>query len=181
MINLLPIEEKKKITEKYFERVATVSLTMLGFVFISASILVLPAHVSSLISKKEITLGLKSQMETRAPVFDEEKTKEVADLKRKLDIFENGSKTKLLISKKVLNEVILKRMPGIKITEISYNNDLKGEEIKVGGRAESRNVLLSFRRAFEDDSMFKRVSLPISNFVKGSNIVFNLTLVPKSN
>ena len=58
-------------------------------------------------------------------------------------------------------------MPSIKITEISYqNNSQTGEIIKISGKAPSREVLLSFRRALEDDAAFSKVDLPISNFCK---------------
>ena len=38
--------------------------------------------------------------------------------------------------------------------------------------------LLLFRKALEDNTAFKKVDLPISNFVKGSNIQFDINLIP---
>jgi len=71
-------------------------------------------------------------------------------------------------------------MFNIKITDISYENDsLNGKKISIQGTAPSREVLLSFRQAFENDNTFKQVDLPISNFVKGSNIQFYLSLIPQ--
>ena len=69
-------------------------------------------------------------------------------------------------------------MPDIKINQISYeNNLLKGKIINIKGSAVSRERLLLFRLAFENDANFKDVDLPISNFIKGSNIQFNLSLI----
>ena len=60
-----------------------------------------------------------------------------------------------------------------------YENDAtKGKKVTVLGIAPSRELLLLFRRALEDDVAFKKVDLPISNFVKGSNIEFSLSLIP---
>jgi hypothetical protein len=52
----------------------------------------------------------------------------------------------------------------------------EGEKISISGRASSREVLLSFRRTLEDNPAFSKVDLPISNFIKGSNIRFYITL-----
>ena len=71
-----------------------------------------------------------------------------------------------------------KKMPEIKIDSIYYGNTPKGREIRINGSAPSREKLLIFRLALENDPSFSRVDLPISNFVKGSDIKFFLTLVP---
>ena len=70
-------------------------------------------------------------------------------------------------------------MSSIKITEILYQNDPQtGERINISGKAPNREVLLLFRRILEDNTAFSKVDLPISNFVKGSNIKFYLNLIP---
>ena len=77
------------------------------------------------------------------------------------------------------NEILLKKSPNIKITRISYKDDLKtGKKIDIEGLAPNREVLLLFRRALEDSTVFSKVDLPISNFIKGSNIKFHLSLIP---
>jgi len=50
--------------------------------------------------------------------------------------------------------------------------------VSIEGIAPSREILLAFRRLLENDPLFKSVDLPISNFIKGSNIRFNLNLIP---
>ncbi len=70
-------------------------------------------------------------------------------------------------------------MSDIKITKISYQADkAKGGTVSIAGTAPSRDRLLLFKKALDDDNNFTKVDLPISNFVKGSDIQFNLTLVP---
>ena len=75
-------------------------------------------------------------------------------------------------------------MPAIKITDIAYESRSPDElaqarKVSIEGTAPSRSALLSFRRALEDDANFQSVDLPISNFIKGSNIQFYLSLVPQ--
>ncbi|KKT01099.1 MAG: hypothetical protein UV76_C0002G0012 [Candidatus Nomurabacteria bacterium GW2011_GWA2_43_15] len=113
------------------------------------------------------------------PLVDQDSLTSVEDLNSKLSTIENAEKNKYLVSQKVINEIIFQKMPDIKISQIFYeNNVLNGKKINIRGLAPSRERLLLFRRALEDDITFKKVDLPISNFVKGSNIEFYLSIIP---
>ena len=113
------------------------------------------------------------------PLPDQQTLLAIKDLNNKLTLIENAQNNKFVISEKVINAIILKKIPKIKITDISYENDsLKGKKISIQGNAPSREILLLFRQALEDSVAFKQVDLPISNFVKGSNIQFYLSLIP---
>jgi hypothetical protein len=110
---------------------------------------------------------------------DQQTLETIKGLNKKLALIENAENIKFDISSKVINPILLTKTPDIKITNISYQNDsLKGKKISVEGIAPSREVLLLFRQALEDGMDFKQVDLPISNFVKGSNIKFYLSLIP---
>ncbi len=179
MINLIPNEEKKKMFKGFYFRLATVFFLMLSACLFLASIVVLPAYFLSSVEKSSIDKKLELQANESIPLTDQNTTAIVQDLKNKLSLIESAQKNKDIFSQKVINEIILKKVPNIKITQISFQNDPQtGKKINISGRASSREVLLSFRRALEDDTAFSIVDLPISNFVKGSNINFYLTLIP---
>jgi hypothetical protein len=144
-----------------------------------ASIAILPSYFLSSVEKNSVNVKLELQKKEPVPLLDEDTLKTIEDLKNKLNLIENVPKKEETFSQKVINEIILKKMPNIKIKEISYqNNGNKGKIINVNGIAPNREVLLSFRRALEDDASFSKVDLPISNFVKGTNIRFYLSLIP---
>ena len=70
-------------------------------------------------------------------------------------------------------------MSDIQITRIAFENSpVSGKQVDLSGLAPSRERLLLFRQALENDTAFQKVDLPISNFVKGSNIQFSLSLTP---
>jgi len=177
MINLIPNEEKKKMSKDFYFRLATVFFMMLSVSLLIASILILPSYFLSSIEEDIFNTKLKSQ-EKSISLPDQDTLMVVKDLKNKLSLIENDEKNKSIFSTKVINEIILKKIPNIKITEIFYQNDKTGKKITVSGRASSRKILLLFRRALEDDVAFSKVDLPISNFVKGSDIKFYLSLIP---
>ena len=158
-------------------------LILLTFATVSAvaTATLLPAYLSSIAKKGSAEAILELQKAEPVPTFDEETHKSVTDLNYKLQLVESAQKNRFSVSESVLQAVIGKKQRGIRITQIAYEVDTKkGTILRVRGTAASREALLQFRQAFERDAAFQGVALPISNFVKGENIEFNLTLVPKA-
>ncbi|MCX6751391.1 MAG: hypothetical protein NT161_01325 [Candidatus Nomurabacteria bacterium] len=181
MINLIPNEEKKKMSKDFYFRLITVFFAMLGISLLVASIAILPSYFLSSAEENAINTKLELQNNETIPLPDQNTLMAIKDLKNKLSQIENIQKTLVNVNdfKQVINEIIFKKTSNIKITAIFYKKDPQaGEEIKISGLASSREVLLSFRRALEDDIAFSKIDLPISNFVKGSNIKFSLSLIP---
>lgn len=182
MINLIPKEEKKKMMRGFYYRLIVLFLVMLGFISMILFVSLLPSYFISSVKKNVVNERFEMQNKELVSLPDQQTLSIINDLNKKMTLIENAEKNKFLISQKVINAVVLKKAPAIKITGIYYeDNSLKGKKISVEGTASSREVLLSFRRALEDDLAFSQVDLPISNFVKGSNIKFFLSLVPRSN
>lgn len=121
---------------------------------------------------------LESQKKEPTPLFDQETVAMVSEIEKKLQLIEDTSRDKYSVSLQVINQILLSKMSDIKITEITYDVNTEGKLISIKGTAPSRDRLLAFRRALEDNTSFKKVNLPISNFIKGSNIRFSLTLIP---
>jgi len=144
-----------------------------------AATAVLPSYFLSATKNDLINLKLETQKQEPLPLFDQPTLEVIKDLNNKLSLIENTQNSKIFLLSKVINAIILKKIPSIKITQITYGSDsFKGRKISISGTAPSREILLLFRRALEDDAVFKKVDLPISNFVKGSNIQFSLNLIP---
>jgi hypothetical protein len=126
-----------------------------------------------------VNARLETQKLEPLPPLGEQSLALVKDINDKLVLVEKFEKNRFLLSVKVINAILLKKRPDIKITQITYdNNATSGKKINITGTAPSREVLLLFRQALEDSPNFKNIDLPISNFVKGSNINFSLSLIP---
>lgn len=179
MINLIPNQEKKKKVKDFYFRLTIVFFIVLGVCMIIGSVLILPSYFLSSVRKNINEERLQMQKNEIVPIPDQNTVTAIKNLNIKLNIIENAEKDRYLVSQKVINAIMLRKMPDIKITEISYDNStLEGKKVTIRGLAVSRERLLLFRRALEDDVAFKKVDLPISNFVKGSNIEFYLNLIP---
>lgn len=179
MINLIPNEEKKINHKDFYFRLATLVFFMLGISFLGASILILPSYYVSYLETNILMNKLDTQEEETGLMSDQNVLETIKDIKNKLTSLENAQNNKFVFSQKIINQIILKKIPKIKITEIIYQNDLTlNKKINIRGIASSREVLLLFRKALEDSPAFLKVDLPISNFVKGSDIKFYLSLIP---
>ncbi|MFA6353649.1 MAG: hypothetical protein WCW93_01825 [Candidatus Paceibacterota bacterium] len=179
MINLIPKEEKKKMVIDFYFRFAILFVGMLDFCILIAFVSLLPSYFVTSIKYSLISTKLENQQLEPLPILGQESLASVKDIDTKLVLIEKFEKNKFLLSVKVINAVLLKKRSDIKITQILYeNNEKNGRKISLTGVAPSREVLLLFRKALEDSPDFKNIVLPISNFVKGSDIDFNLSLSP---
>jgi len=179
MINLIPTEEKSRMITNFHLRLAILFILAASFVMFFACSALLPAYILSSVKNSAINKKLELQKKEPLPQPGEQSLATIKDLNSKLSLVENIENNKFLISEKIINEILSKKNSQIKITQILYQIDpIQGKKITLLGTAPSRELLLSFRQALEDDPNFKNVILPISNFVKISNIQFNLSLSP---
>jgi len=152
---------------------------MMGVSVLFATATMLPAYFISVTKKDFTTTKLTLQEQEPVSTSDQETLGASKELDRQLGLIEKTKTSSYFVSQKVINEIMLAKTPSIKITEIFYQNDpQKGKTVIINGTAPSREILLSFRTALEDNVAFKKVDLPISNFVKGSDIKFSLSLTP---
>jgi len=179
MINLIPKEEKKKMVMNFYYRLAILFLFMLDLCILITLFSLLPSYFISSMKHSTVIAKLENQKLEPLPPLGEDSLILVKDIDNKIILVEKFEKNKFLLSVKVINAILLKKRYDIKITKILYENKgINARKISITGLAPSREVLLLFREALEDSLVFKNVNLPISNFVKGSDINFNLSLMP---
>lgn len=179
MINLIPNEEKKQMIRDFYLRLVIVFFITLSASVIIATINMLPAYFLVSTKNNVINEKLVTQQNEPLPLLSQETVSTSKNINAKLDLISNANKNKFLVSKRVIDEILSKKLPDIRITQITYQNSLStGALISINGIAPSRERLLNFRLALEADTNFKKVDLPISNFIKGSDIQFSLNLIP---
>jgi len=183
MINLIPNKERKEMVRCFYLKLTTLFLIVGSFVFIAFFVAILPSYFLSSVKNNIVDKKLETQNNEIAPLPDQKTLSVIKNLSNELDLVERVENNKFIVSEKIINAILLKKMSNIKIINISFedktpNGSSEDKKISIQGYAPSREVLLLFRKALEDDANFKQVDLPISNFVKGSNIQFYLSLIP---
>jgi hypothetical protein len=183
MINLIPKDEKKKMARGFYYKLVVLFLAMASASILILLVAILPSYFLSNAKFNIVNAKLEKQKSEPVPLPDQATLAVIKDLKNKLNLIELAEQNKFTVSQKVITAIIRNKMPAIKITDIFYENSSNvsvplGRKISIRGVAPSREVLLLFRLALENDTEFKQVDLPISNFVKGSNIEFFLSVIP---
>ncbi len=167
----------------FYYRLAVLGLIMAGISFCILCVAIIPSYFLAATKDSIADSKLTAQKNDPVPVPDQQTLATIKDLNAKLAVVEKNEKNTFTVSSRVINDILLKKTPGVKITDISYedaslSDASQGKKISIEGTAPSRDVLLSFRQALGDDANFKSVDLPISNFIKGSNIQFYLSVIP---
>lgn len=178
MINLIPNQEKKKIAKGfYIKLVAVFFIVMAGSLFI-ASAAILPPYFLSSSSKNLVVDRLSLQKNIPDNTDDKNTLGAVEAVDQKLSIIENVKLRKFLVSESVINPILSLKSADIRIDQLSFQSDLKDKkEVLVGGTASSRESLFAFHEALKRSGAYEEVDLPISNFVKDTNITFSLKLL----
>ena len=168
------------MTAAFYYRLLFLFLLMFSFAILIASVALLPAYFSSTIKDSVAQLKLNIQKNDTVPTVGQESLTAITDMNNKLSLVENSEKNKFPISQKVISNILSSKTPDIKITQIIYADAsiTTAREITILGTAPSRQSLLNFEQALQSNPSFKNVTLPISSFIKDSNLQFNLTLNP---
>lgn len=178
MINLIPNEEKKRKVKDFYLRFSVVFFLVLSFSILIGGAGLLPAYFLSFTRSSVISNKLELQNNEVLAEVDQETDKLAKDLNAKLAVIEKIKDKGYMVSDKIISQIMTERMSDIKIGRIYYQNTTKGKAVIINGTAPSRERLLLFRQALERNTAFKKVDLPVSNFIQGSNIKFTLNLIP---
>jgi len=179
MINLIPKEEKRKMKVDFYFRIATLFLITLDCCAFIAFIALLPSYFLSSVKENLANSKISAQNDEPVPTVGEQSLSIAKGVNSKISLVETAEKNQFLLSTKIINTVIFKKGPNIKINRISYDNSTnQGKKVTINGTASSREALLFFRDTLASDPNVKNVNLPVSNFVKGTDIDFNITLTP---
>lgn len=179
MINLIPNEEKKKIRKDFYMRVVIVSFFVLGLSILVSNIMLIPALFYASLEKKLAQNHFDQNQNKLSLDLGENNKAIIENLENKINIVKKAKENNFLVSEKVINVLLNKKTEGIKINQISFTSDeAKGKIININGQALSREKLLFFKKNLEKDGNFKNIDLPISNFIKSTDIEFSLILIP---
>lgn len=179
MINILPKKEKNKVKHEYLTRLISTSFFAISILGIISILLLIPSYQYA--SSKEMIA------ENNLAIFNQENPQlNIADLNSTISSTNNklafliSKKEKYVFSESIVEELLKIRTPGISFTQIIYGSrDDSTTTVSLQGVASDRASLHSFNDALLKSNSFSSVDLPISNFVKPTNIDFNFSLILK--
>lgn len=193
MLNILPTEEKKKILVEYRLRLGVVSVFALGALVFSSLILLAPSYMLAVVKHNSISEEL-SALELKQSNAGQEKEVgvQIRDENKKIDLFLKGLKPDLqvrptadgglgdtggrLSPPQAIMSILGIKGDAVKIQGFTYDASALQERFVVTGVAADREGLAHFVEILKKDPTFTKVELPISSYVKSSNIDFSIVV-----
>jgi len=173
MTNLLPIEYQKKIKREYAARLIAVSLFFLSGVLIFSAALLLSSFIT--VSAARESLSSYGSVLSSGQSSPEERKAALSEIKRKMNIL--SSEDGVSVARDII-AAAARKSGRISLRGFHYSSSgEEGSTMRISGVAPDRESLRSFSRALEDERLFGDVEVPISNFVRESDLEFSLTLV----
>lgn len=178
MLNLLPIQQKKKFLIEYRIRFTTVVVFVVAALILANLALLTPSYLLAVSKYESISTDLAAKQAKQA-VGGQGKgiDVQVRDINKKIDLFLNGGSINRVPPADVVLRIIGIKSASIKIQGFSYEASGQQERIVVAGVAGDRDGLAQFVEALKKDPMFYSVDLPVSSYVKSTNIDFSIVLM----
>lgn len=176
MRNLLSEQFKHSLRGEYLLRLGIVFGWLLTTAFCIGILTLIPSFVFT--TARHSTLEDQHRlMQAKVGGVNTEEGGEgapVALLRERLEVLA-ASKDKQRLTEALLS-VLTYRGDAIALTSISYSKASGETQLSIKGTALSRDALLSFEQALEEDDRFDSVDLPVSNLARERDILFDITL-----
>jgi type IV pilus assembly protein PilM len=176
VINVLPKQDKRNIKKIYWARFISTLLNILSLMIILTIVLLFPSYFYS--KTKESTADQKLALFNQENPSNEIQSLDqmIKDINKNM-LFLKEATPKYQFSENILKEILTLKTEGITYTQISYNKknaDLTTLEIK--GKAKDRTALKNFKTTLDNNPDYKKVELPISNFIEKENLDFIISI-----
>jgi|CXWK01.1.fsa_nt_gi hypothetical protein len=179
MLNLLSKEQKEVLHKEYTNRVIVVWLGATLAAFVISLILLAPSYILTRIRASEALVeleGTKQTLDEKLPPGDVVTV--VEDAVRSADALRPLVKPKSVFD---LVSIFESKPKSITLSKISYQEqtDELPAKMIVQGRAADRESLTTFGKTLEGRVEFESVDIPVSNFVRETDIYFSMTAILK--
>lgn len=174
MLSLLLTKQKKDLKKEYTLRFVNVLLT---FILISSVAWIIFLFPSYIIVYSELGELEKQSQEADSVGLAEHKSEleeKVKGLNQILTLFDMEDK---VLSTEIIREITNAQTTGVSINVFNLGGlGTEREIINIQGSAANREALKSFSIALSNSKLFEEVELPLSSFVKESDIPFSISL-----
>ncbi len=175
-LNLLPPQEKEKLIFVMRTRAVLAFMSAVVAVFFIGLMLFLPTVFQLAIQKSDVMRVLAEERENQARTGVKEKIERIQTSNRLAEVVTQHEKDSPGLFD--LFEAIIRATPAaIQLEGVSWKPQAR--EVAIEGFSPERRVLIEFLRALEQQPRVARVSSPIANIIRGTNIRFSLVVSVK--
>ena len=174
MANLLPLQEKVQIKKMYRWHLIIVVL-IFSFLLIEAGVLMLtPSLFLSFVREKDARERLTIVEQVITAEERKNLREEITEANSKIEVL-LGEEFETGIVSTVIARAIKKKNSTIRFDSFFYDGTAETSskrKFTISGVSQDRQTLLSFVSILREDPLFQEVELPVSNFVKNTDIPF---------
>ena len=174
MFNLLPEKEQKKLRREYLMRLLAVLLFGMFLVFAAGAATLIPSFAWLQVENNKLAVEL-AELEQLIEAGGGNEANEFLE--------ETDLKTQLMevVAKKhsahdVLEDILTAKGSGIRVRSMTFSEETTRSSVQLRGVALSRNDLVAFTEALEQDERIENVQLPLGDLASSRDIPFNLTI-----
>jgi len=173
MINLLPPRGKKVMHREYWFRVGTVTALLMAVAFAVGFVFLVPTYVLVRSQSEALLMEVGTLPDMRSKEESAEMlVKETNALATELNRVPYEQKLSDVLAS--VDRVV---GTGISISRVVASRTENGVAgIDLTGNAASREALISFRDALEEDPLFARADVPISDLVRSEGLPFTMSI-----
>lgn len=180
MLNILPKKEKKKIMLEYRLRLATVATLAVATLILSSLVLLAPAYLIAMEKNKDANNTLTILQENKGDIVNEKEINaEVSSANKNISLFLKKSTSYIDSPVSFVEKILEIKGSEIKIIGFTYDASLDQERMVITGTARTREGLAGFIDELKKEPTFTSVELPISSYVKSTNIDFSAVIARK--
>lgn len=180
MLNILSTTEKKKVLLGYRLRLAVIAVFAVGALILSSLILLAPSYLLAVTKYNSQEEQLKILDKKYGGTGQEKELgAQIREINSKILLLSSGDMTTRLSPPQVILNIIKIKGPAIKIHGFTYDVTPVQERIVLTANARDRDALAAFLETLKKDPTYTTVTLPISSYVKSTNIDFSLVVERK--
>ncbi|MCA9353815.1 hypothetical protein KC842_03025 [Candidatus Nomurabacteria bacterium] len=178
MINLLPAQQRQKVTKLYHKRVVNMSMRMFSVVVLFGGLFLTPVFIDVFMRLKYEKNILESLASSPQALSDEILATNINRTNYLLSRFHEDYG--LEITEIIIKPILSVKDDSVKINEMFFSRMTSPEATVYGsgeirGLASTREELLDFSNEIEAIKGFDNVVVPVSQFVKGQDIEYSIT------
>jgi hypothetical protein len=178
MFNILATEEKKKILTEYRLRLAVVSVFAISALVFSSLILLSTSYLLAVSKYNDAKTGLVVLQEKDSRENQEKDVNaRILAVNKNIDIFLKSNTAGITTPSSIITKILDIKGSAVKIIGFTYDASAGQERIVVTGTALNRDSLARFVETLKKDPTFTSVDVPISSYVKSTNIDFSAVIV----
>ena len=178
MSNLLPQRHKADLLKLYRKRYVSLAFFGVAFLALVAIVLLLPSYLYLRSSQILLTTKRDTLASYETATIATQLAGTVTDINSRLGVFPAVTPASPLIAG-MIDPILQVEPAAVHITEFDFAPGITAVQAKVSvsGVADSRTDLLAFADKVRDIASFTSVDVPITSFIKDTDVPFTLTAV----